>query len=142
MNNYNYFDTFNDTFMMPNNKMYQPDTSALFGPYEGYLKGNLFRNLYNQYKNYKPATLRFNSEKEEALFNLSEMGFAMHDINLYLDIHPEDQNMVNVFTDYKNSYNKLLNDYERKYGPITVNDVSDNSVPFSWVQTTFPWEVR
>ena len=141
MNNYNYFDNFNDTFLNPNNKAYFPDTSNLFGPYEGYLRGNLFKNLYSEYKNYRPATLRFNSEQEEALFNLSQMGFAMHELNLYLDIHPEDRNMLNVFMDYKNTYNNLLNSYEQKYGPITVNG-ANGPTPFSWVNTTFPWEVN
>ena len=141
MNNYNFFDDFNNNFLNPNNKAYFPDTSNLFGPYEGYLRGNLFKDLYSQYKNFRPATLRFNSEQEEALFNLSQIGFAMHELNLYLDIHPEDRNMLNIFMDYKNLYNNLLNTYEQKYGPITVNGV-DGTTPFSWVNTTFPWEVK
>ncbi len=136
MNNYNYFNPFNNYFFNQENNQ-----NNLFGPYEGYLKGNMFRNLYEQYKNYKPMNVSFNSEKEEALFNLNQIGFAMHDINLLLDINPNDSNMINQYVNYQNTYNNLLRDYEQKYGPINVDSIS-NSTPFSWVNTPFPWEVN
>jgi spore coat protein JB len=115
--------------------------NTLFGPYEGYIKGNMFRNLYEQYKNYKPSNVSFSSEKEEALFNLNQICFAMHDINLYLDVHPNDTNMLNMFVNYENTYNNLLKDYQEKYGPINVDSVNNNT-PFTWVTTNFPWEVK
>ena len=133
MNNYNY-----------NNNFYNNSNSnnyMLFGAYEGYLKGNLFKNLYEEYKNYKPATLRPNSEKEQDLFNLNQLAFAMHDLNLYLDVYPNDKNILNMFIEYKEMYNSILNEFEKKYGPININGV-DESIPFSWENTKFPWEVK
>jgi spore coat protein JB len=136
MNNYDYYDPFNNYFMNQENNQ-----NTLFGPYEGYIKGNMFRNLYEQYKNYKPSNVSFSSEKEEALFNLNQICFAMHDINLYLDVHPNDTNMLNMFVNYENTYNNLLKDYQEKYGPINVDSVNNNT-PFTWVTTNFPWEVK
>lgn len=138
MNNYNYFDTFNETFM---DQSQINNNNNLYGPYEGFLKGNLFKNLYEQYKKYKPASLKFNSLKEEALFNLNQIGFAMHELNLYLDVYPNNNNALNTFLNYKNMYNDLLKNYEEKYGPINVSSVNGNT-PFSWVNTSFPWEVK
>ena len=140
MNNYNYFDTFNDTFIGQDTQYLSNMNNNLFGPYEGYLKGNLFKNLYQEYKNYKPASIRFNSEKEEALFNLNQIGFAMHELNLYLDVYNDNRNALNTFLNYKNMYIDLLNNYEEKYGPINVSSVN-GTIPFSWVSTNFPWEV-
>ena len=34
----------------------------LYQPYEGYTKGNLFKNLYQGYKNYKPSKIKINGE--------------------------------------------------------------------------------
>ena len=126
MNNYNYYDTFN---------------TPLYGAYEGYLKGNMYNNLYEQYKNYKPATIVPKTEKEQDLFNLNQIGFAMHDLNLYLDVYPEDKQIINIFTKYKDLYNELLNNYEEKYGPLFVNSVNNQS-PFEWESKIFPWEVQ
>ena len=136
MNNYDYYDPFNNYFMHQENNQ-----NTLFDPYEGYIIGNMFRNLYEQYKNYKPSNVSFSSEKEEALFNLNQICFAMHDINLYLDVHPNDTNMLNMFVNYENTYNNLLKDYQEKYGPINVDSVNNNT-PFTWVTTNFPWEVK
>ena len=127
MNNYNYFDTFNNT-------------NNLFGAYEGFLKGNMFKNLYNQYKNYQPEIINSKNEQEQELFNLNQIEFAMHDINLYLDVNPNDQQMLNIFTNYKNTYNELFSQYEEKYGPICVNN-TNNQIPYKWESKKFPWEV-
>ena len=133
MNNYKYYDTFNN--------QYNQNSNELYGAYEGYLKGNMFKNLYEQYKNYQPAILKPNNEKEQDLFNLNQMCFAMHDLNLYLDVYPNDEKVLNMLTKYKNMANELANNYEQKYGPITVNG-SSNTIPFNWESTKFPWEVQ
>lgn len=145
MNNYNYFDPFNNYLMsqenMNNNNSNSNSNNTLFGPYEGYLKGNMFRNLYDPYKNYKPANVNITNSQEEALFNLNQIQFAMHDLNLYLDVYPNDKDIINKFSHYKNTYNTLLKQYQDQYGPINVNSVKDTA-PFEWVNDNFPWEVN
>ena len=65
--------------------------------------------------------------------------FAAHDLNLYLDLHPQDGNMLEVFNQYRKEANSLLEEYESKYGPInTSSNTLDNS-PFSWAIDSFPW---
>ena len=120
---------------------YPYNANNIYGAYEGYLKGNMFINLYEQYKNYKPDTIKPTSEKEQDLFNLNQIGFAMHDLNLYLDIYKDDKQILNLFEQYKNLYNDLLTQYENKYGPICINSVN-NQTPFEWVNNIFPWEVK
>ena len=110
----------------------------LCNPYEGYLKGNAFKNEYIPYKNYKVAKPSINSEKEEMLFNIGEYSFMMHDMNLYLDIYPNNEEALNKFIEYRNKANELINKYERKYGPLTVNSGNFDTMPFNWVNT-WPW---
>ncbi len=130
MNNYNYYNSFDNNYV----------NNILYGAYEGYLKGNMFKNLYEQYKGYTPKTISPKSEKEQDLFNLNQIGFAMHDLNLYLDVFPNNQDILNLFTKYKELYNDLLKKYEEKYGPINVCGTKD-VLPFEWEKTKFPWEV-
>lgn len=114
----------------------------LYGSYEGYMKGNMFKNLYKPYKNYEPAKLTPTSELDEALLNLNQMHFAMHEANLYLDVFPNDRKMMEDFVKFRKSYNDLLNDYEQKYGALEVSSNYLNNTPFGWEEETWPWDRR
>ena len=140
MNNYNYF---NETFLGQNfvNNMNNSNNN-LFGPYEGYVKGNLFRNLYAPYKNYQPTQLIPRNEQEELLLNLNQMQFTMHELSLYLDIFPNDNNAMMQFITFRNNYNKELQEYENKYGAININSNTLNNIPFGWSTTPWPWNRR
>ena len=110
----------------------------LFNPYEGYLKGNAFRNEYIPYKNYAVEKPIINSEKDEMLLNIGQYSFMMHDMNLYLDVYPNDGEALNKFNEYRDKTNELIRKYERKYGPLAVKGDVDNKAPFNWVMT-WPW---
>lgn len=117
---------------------YMPYTNNLdlFNPYEGFLKGNAFKDQYIPYKDYMVAKINFNSEKDEMLFNILEYSFMMHDLNLYLDVNPNDREVLNKFNEYRNKTNELVTQYERKYGPLMINDNDDKS--FNWINK-WPW---
>ena len=123
MNNMNYNNSYNgfDVLGGSTNPNYQngKNNLNLFDSYEGYLKGNSFKDEYIPYKNYKVAKLNINSEKEEMLINIGEYSFMMHDLNLYLDVHPNDVEALRKFNEYRNKTNELINNYERKYGPLS-----------------------
>lgn len=157
MNNYNFFndewykntmrnscdDLNSRNILFPNmngNKMDIPNMTSLFTPEEGYNKGNLFANLYDQYKNYNPRPLKAVSEKERLLLELSRIKFAAHELNLYLDIYPDDNSMLTLFNDYRNRANELKKQYESLYGPLTISSNSLENSPFMWVENSWPWE--
>lgn len=113
----------------------------LYEPLEGYTRGNLFKNLYNPYKNYRPQRISINSEQEELLTSIGEYSFASHELNLYLDVYPNDQKALNLFNKYREQANELMQKYERKYGPLTVNSKENTKIPFPWEANSWPWEV-
>ncbi len=123
------------------NEMETSNKLSLYNPYEGYLRGNLFKNLYNGYKNYQPLKINVNSEKEEMMLNIGEISFASHDLSLYLDNFPNDKEALNLFNKYRKMTNELVENYERKYGPIDISSNDIKNVPFSWEQDKWPWEV-
>ncbi|MCI8547681.1 MAG: hypothetical protein HFJ38_02190 [Bacilli bacterium] len=113
---------------------------SLYSPQEGYIKGNLFPELYDPYKNYKPLMLRGIDEKSRILLELGEISFASHELNLYLDVHPKDNSMIKLFNNYRRKANQLMNDYENKFGPITIDSEALNVVPFAWEEEAWPFE--
>ena len=106
---------------------------------EGFLKGNAFQNLYNPHKNYEPQQLIAKTEQEKCLYELSAITFAAHEINLYLDIHPDDQSMFMLFKDYQKQVHRMMEEYEEKFGPICVGS-EKMSQSFNWVYNEWPWE--
>ena len=50
----------------------------------------IFPNLI---KNYKPEVLKPTNDQERLLYNIQTICFAAHDLNLYLDLNPNDQSI-------------------------------------------------
>lgn len=123
-----------------NNIMNNMQNKNLTQPYEGYIRGNLYNNLYNQYKNYQPAKLVPRNEQAELLLNVNQTTFAAHEIKLYLDIHPEDTSMIKLYNDYQKMASEAIKNYEKKYGPILADSPSEVKT-FSWEAYAWPWEM-
>ena len=140
MYNYNFFNDALLRNMNMNNNM--SNSMALFNVTDAYNNGNLYSNLYSQYKNYKPTILKANNEKEQLLLELSRVAFAAHELNLYLDLYPNDESMLALFNDYRQEANSILEQYEGKYGPLNVSSDNMEKSPFAWENSSWPWEDR
>lgn len=130
----------NDINMYNTNNKNQNINSNLFSPYEGYIKGNLFKNLYNSYKNLKPINIKINNEQDEILLNVNELSFARHELNLLLDNYPNNDNALNLFNRYLKMENEAIKNYERRFGPLEVTSDNQTNTPFMWIDK-WPWEV-
>ena len=106
-------------------------------PSNGFMKGNLFKNLYIPYKNYKPKNLEFKDQKSRMLKDILEAGFAMHEVNLYLDLHPDDTSMIELFNDYRRKMLELTEEYESLYGPLNLTSDYLDVSPFLWEELGF-----
>lgn len=76
------------------------------------------------------------------LFNkIQKYSFAIKELNLYLDTHPDCRRALALF----NKYNALLKDAESEYtsrfGPITPVQTNDTQ-HWSWIDEPWPWERR
>lgn len=110
-------------------------------PSVGFERGNLFDNLYEPYKNYKPVDLNPKTEKEYLMYQVQMYSFALNDLNLYLDINPNDTEMINLRSRFLKEYQDVFNQYETKYGALGVNSNVLNKTPWDW-DSAFPWEVN
>lgn len=113
---------------------------GLFNDNEGFIRGNMFPNLYDPYKNERVTNVMPTNERDRQLLEIQKVAFAMKDINLYLDVHPEDRCMINLYNRYLNQKRELLQNFENRFGPITLDSKSLNSTPWAWNTTKWPWE--
>ena len=139
-NNFNdMMDIQNFIGLKPNMQNNINNDCGLYSTYEGFLKGNMFPELYSPYKNYKPQKIKASSEGEALMLQISELGFALKDIDLFLDVHPDNSCMINKYNEILNKKNMLVNEYEKTYGPITLKSKGLNKNPWAWNDVTAPW---
>ena len=127
--------------LMPNNNSSNKQNKNILDSEEGFRRGNMFKNLYDEYKNFKPRKLTASSEREDMLFQIMEYAFAMKDLNLYLDIYPNDKDSLSLFNTYLNKKKELTTMYEEKYGSLTIDSEVQNNNWF-WDNAPWPWEVQ
>ena len=112
----------------------------LSDPYVGYINGNLFTNLYNPYKNYIPNELKPMDEQEYLRELIQIYDFAAHDLNLYLDINPDDSEVIKLRSEYVNELKKATLEYENKYGAIDLESSTLSNSPWGWDTLNWPWD--
>ena len=132
-----YYNYLNNNYNLP---LYnQIKTKKTFNPYQGFIRGNMFPDLYNYYKVDKPYNINPGNEQAEMLTNLGAYGFALNDLKLYLDIHPDDINYINLYNEYVAEYKRCVMDYSRKYGNIESCMINDSN-KWGWVTEPWPWQ--
>ena len=83
-----------------------------------------------------------NMNQNELMQYISELEFALTDLNLYLDTHPDNAEALEMFTKLAATLKSIKADYAKKYAPICAMDAKNN-VPFEWVSAEYkwPWQV-
>ena len=131
----------NTNFINNQMKLNQKNQPQLLEPYQGFIRGNSFADQYDPYKNYKPMELNPTNEREALLYQLLQHKFILTDINLYLDTHPNDQEMINIYKKYLEIEKQICDKYEDMYGPLTVDSNYLGTNMWNWKNSPWPWEV-
>ena len=48
---------------------------------------------------------------------------------------------IRLYNEYLNQMRTTTSEYERRYGPLTLNSDILNTHPWSWIMPPWPWEV-
>lgn len=83
------------------------------------------------------------SEQYKKFNEINAVSFAINDLTLYLDTHPDCRQGLALFNSLLQKRLDLLADYAAKYNPLTQLSIAtgtpDASV-FSWSEGPMPWE--
>ena len=115
------------------------NNTQILNPKEGLILGNMSYDMYKPYKNYKPRELVACSEQDKLLLRIRELAFAVNDLNLHLDVNPEDKETFCLFKLYVEELNRLQKVYSEKYEVLEIND--DLKDCYTWYKNPWPWEV-
>lgn len=121
---------------MNNNFIESKELYSIVDPKEALNRGNLFGYFFWPYKyvaNHKPET-----ERESLMQKIQMYAFAAHELNLYLDIYPNDRQAIGLYNQYSEMAERFTDEYENKYGQIVLD--SDEKYPWQWINSPWPWE--
>lgn len=141
MNNYRAQDYYNYVNNNYNQPLYQQgfnNGSNVFDAYRGFISGNMFADLYNSYKISNPLEIEPVNEQAELLTYIDALCFATIDLGLYLDLHPDDKNILQLFNKYNEQKKQYEKEYESKFGPLLLSN-SGKDFPWAWINMPWPW---
>ena len=87
------------------------------------------------------------NKREAAMLKLQGAKFALWELHLYLDTHPEDEKAyldmyledlesIAAYKRYAAKYAMMKHEYEEQYGPIGTLDAPG----VAWLKNPWPWD--
>lgn len=79
----------------------------------------------------------FEMTKEAMLKEIKCYQFAIIELGLYLDTHPDDSKALCLHRKYAKELKELKDKYQKVYGPLTINYPCNK---WRWLEEPWPWE--
>lgn len=74
---------------------------------------------------------------------INEVSFAVNDMHLYLDTHPEDTEALKMMQQLVNRRKKYMEMHTKHFGPLTIDCTADScSNSWMWISQPWPWELK
>lgn len=79
------------------------------------------------------------SNREELLNRIASYDFAIVELHLFLDTHPNNNAAAAKLDENIAKSNKLRKEFEDKYGPL--NAMNKNADRWAWIANPWPWDI-
>lgn len=86
------------------------------------------------------------SKQEDMLLEIQQVSFAVDDVRLYMDMHPEDMGGLALLKKMLLKRKMLLKEYAREFSPLTMDCMAElyeerpDSECYCWQKGPVPWE--
>lgn len=77
--------------------------------------------------------------RAELMQNVQKYDFALYDLMLYLDTHPNCREAMALYHKYREKRREAVQEYVKCYGPIKALQ-SDTGKRWNWGDGPYPWE--
>ena len=77
--------------------------------------------------------------RNELMQIIQKYDFALYDLMLYLDTHPNCRNAMQLYRKYRTKREEAVREYVKLYGPIQAIQ-SDAEKKWNWGKGPYPWE--
>ena len=114
---------------------FQQNNPQTYKAHKGLVRGTMYPGLDLPFR----GMVNEKEKSDTPLHQLQAMRFAVSELGLYLDTHPEDKEATALFNQYVEQYAGALQMFERKRGSLEQMD-SAISGTYEWIQDPWPWE--
>jgi spore coat protein JB len=77
----------------------------------------------------------------ELMEKIQMVDFALVELTLYLDTHPQDTQAIQQFNQLAVESRELKNAYEQQFGPLRQFGGSFSGYPWNWGDSPWPWQL-
>lgn len=79
-------------------------------------------------------------DREKILNKLTVLDFALVDLHLYLNTHPNDREAIEKYNDIAAKADSVRMMYEENFGPLCSFRSSSDENNFTWIDEPWPWQ--
>lgn len=83
------------------------------------------------------------SEREQLMTKITQLGFFLDDLILYLDTHENDAKAIGLYYEKAKEYAEVRKQFAQKFYPLTrfcIPDCNEREDSFCWQDGPMPWE--
>lgn len=77
----------------------------------------------------------------EDMEQLMALQFALVELNLFLDTHPDSEQALMDFNELSEKFETAKKMFNKKYGPLLNFGHEKSKYPWQWVNNPWPWEM-
>lgn len=101
------------------------------------IRGTLYSGLDLPYR----GMVNTQEKNGTPLGELQALGFAMHELGLYLDTHQYDEEAIALFNQYAELYENAVQQYEQNGGVLMQLRSAQNG-RYEWLDNPWPWDYK
>lgn len=116
---------------------FQQRGAATYPAKKGVVRGTMFPGLDLPFRN----MVNKGELGDRPMQELQALSFAVVDLGLYLDTHPDDEETLALFQKYVKRYEESMTRYEAQYGPLVQRNAGMRG-RYQWLCGPWPWEYR
>ena len=100
---------------------------------------NMDMNFNDMNMNYNPCGCNNDKDmtRKEMLKKIKCLRFAVIELALYLDTHPDDTKALCLHNKYSKELKEVCDKYQKVYGPLTIEYPCNK---WRWLEEPWPWE--
>ena len=100
---------------------------------------NMDMNFNDMNMNYNPCGCDNDKDmtRKEMLKKIKCLKFAVVELALYLDTHPDDTKALCLHNKYSKELKEICDKYQKVYGPLTIEYPCNK---WRWLEEPWPWE--
>ena len=78
--------------------------------------------------------------RDALLKEIQQLSFRLYDLTLFLDTHPTESCAIKDYNETLSKYRLMVKNFEKLYGPLTLDAIDENTMEWKWIEGPWPWE--